>query len=68
MVTVGRDVRHESKARIFKTKTAHAAFASVKPQARKPASSWETAPGGSSRVAIDQRPDVPGYPPAQAAQ
>jgi len=48
-----------------------AAAASAKIGARAPARTrmtWETARGNSSRAAIDLRPDVPGYPPAQAAQ
>jgi hypothetical protein len=53
-----------------KAKTGHAASAtaSVKTQTRLPVSTFAAARGVSSRASIDQRPDVPGYPPAQAAQ
>jgi len=51
-----------------KAKKGHAALASVKTQPRKPASAFAAARGIDSRAAIDQRPDVPGHPPAQAAQ
>jgi hypothetical protein len=50
------------------TKTTHAAKASVQTPAHRPASAFEAARGVSSRASIDPRPDVPGYPPAQAAQ
>jgi len=54
----------------FKAKTGHAAAATARAraQARSPASTFAAARGVSSRASIDQRPDVPGYPPAQAAQ
>jgi len=50
------------------TRHATSAMANVKTLAKKPASALEAARGVSSRASVDQRPDVPGYPPAQAAQ
>jgi hypothetical protein len=53
----------------FKTVTskANAAKASVKTlaKANRPASTLEAARDVSSGASIDQRPDVPGHPPAQ---
>jgi hypothetical protein len=59
-----------AETRTSKAKKGHAASAtaSVKTQTRMPTSPFAAERGVSSRASIDQRPDVPGYPQAQAAQ
>jgi hypothetical protein len=51
-----------------KTRHVTAATTRAKAQVRQPASAFAAARGITSRASIDQRPDLPGYPPAQAAQ